>query len=215
MRTGLSPLAYLYRSGYASGPRCRPSRRRQGECLRPILDRLRSLNDTLLPRWPHLAESGVRTTEPVQGILRVSEEYEGVMESATAASARAPRVAARSILPWQQQPGENALWFARFIRYLALGPGRSVSLVAVGRRNAYPVPAHWPAHAKQADWNARGKAFDKAARSDPSLIATLNETLAEWARTAPPTEGVLLLARIAAGGYIAPPPDEDEEDTGT
>jgi hypothetical protein len=110
-------------------------------------------------------------------------------------------------VPWQQQPGENDLWYSRFIRFVALGPGRSVSLAATGRRNAYPVPAHWPIQAKQHDWRPRARAFDEAVTKDPELIAEFNQRLQTLATTAPNGEGDLLTAALKAGGYIQPADD--------
>lgn len=93
-------------------------------------------------------------------------------EQAASHSTARPESPARA--PWDQRPGENDLWYARFLRFVALGPTRSVSLVSKGRRNYYPVPAHWPMKAKQEDWSARAKAFDAAAREDPHLVDRIN-----------------------------------------
>ena len=128
--------------------------------------------------------------------------------------------------PWDPQTGENDLWYARFLRFVALGPGRSVSLVATGRRNAYPVPAHWPIQAKQRSWRERASAFDaealKALRARSTIedrveiIEDFNARLAALASTAPNGEGHYLQASIEAGGYKAHLPDEeDEDDLGT
>lgn len=111
--------------------------------------------------------------------------------------------------PWEQQPGENDLWYSRFLRFVALGPGRSVSLVATGKRNSYPVPAHWPIQAKQKLWRERAKAFDEAAKANASLIELFNALLATLAVSAPNGEGVALTKAVKAGGYQAPPDDED------
>jgi hypothetical protein len=122
--------------------------------------------------------------------------------------------------PWDQQPGENDLWYARFLRFIALGPGRSVSLVATGRRNAYPVPAHWPIQAKQNSWRDRAVAFDEAvvvalrARStiedQVELLEIFTNRLMALASTAPNGEAELLEAALKAGGYQLPPSDDEE-----
>lgn len=76
----------------------------------------------------------------------------------------------KSMSPWEQQPGENDLWYSRFLRFVALGAERSVSLVSTGMKNYYPVPAHWPMVAKQRQWRERAKAFDEAARKDEAAM---------------------------------------------
>lgn len=111
--------------------------------------------------------------------------------------------------PWEQQPGENDLWYGRFLRYLALGPGRSVSLVAKGRRNAYPVPAHWPIQARQLEWKTRAEGFDEAYKVEEVelnkwFVATLVST-----RDRLPTDEANKTMGIM---YQAPPPEEDYED---
>lgn len=113
---------------------------------------------------------------------------------------------------WDQRDDENDLWYARFLRYVAIGPGRSVSLVVTGRKNAYPLPAHWPAQAKQLEWKVRADAFDAAAKATPSLIVTFNNILAAYADAVPNSagkEGVHLRAAVAAGGYQTPPADDE------
>jgi hypothetical protein len=122
--------------------------------------------------------------------------------------------------PWDQQPRENDLWYARFLRFIALGPGRSVSLVATGRRNAYPVPAHWPIQSKQNSWRERATAFDEAvvlalkARNTiedrVDLLETFTNRLMALASTAPNGEAELLQAALQAGGYQLSR-DEDED----
>lgn len=116
-------------------------------------------------------------------------------------ASKAPR---RSPLPWEQQPGENALWYARFLRFVALGPRRSVSLVSTGQRNHYPVPAHWPMVAKQRSWRERATAFDEAVRKDEALMSTF-ESLFVAARMAAPSEEADKMMGIK---YQPPPPDE-------
>ena len=137
-------------------------------------------------------------------------------DSAPAPAAREARTSARSVLrhPWEQQPGENDLWYSRFLRFVALGPGRSVSLVATGRRNAYPVPAHWPIQAKQRLWRERAAAFDRTAHNDPSEIDTFNQLLSSFGATmlGKGDEGSAIASVVQTGGYHAPPEDEDYED---
>lgn len=111
------------------------------------------------------------------------------------------------VIPWERRPGENDLWRARFLRYVALGPSRSVSLVATGRRNAYPIPAHWPIVSKQNAWKERAEAFDAAAKLDPSLIVDLNVEMTALADNAPNGER----EKLRGVTYQPPPPDEDSE----
>lgn len=111
--------------------------------------------------------------------------------------------------PWDQQPGENDLWYARFIRFVALGPKRSVSLVAMGRRNAYPVPAHWPIQAKQRLWRERAAAFDVAAKADQATVTEFNTTIIVGLRDRLVNGEREKLMGVA---YQAPPPEDDYED---
>lgn len=126
-------------------------------------------------------------------------------ESAVPAAATTRRRA--TLLPWEQQVGENDLWFSRFLRYVALGPRRSVSLVATGERNHYPVPAHWPMVAKQRDWRARAQAFDEAARNDEVMVTKLNDTMQMMATIVTSKES----AQLAEARYQPPPPTDDDE----
>jgi hypothetical protein len=105
--------------------------------------------------------------------------------------------------PWDQQQGENDLWYSRFLRFVALGPTRSVSLVATGRRNAYPIPAHWPIQAKQRSWRERAAVFDKAAKDDPTLVDTFNVLIGAFILKAPNGEAGLLHGVV----YQAPTDD--------
>lgn len=63
---------------------------------------------------------------------------------------------------WDRLPDENDLWYHRFLHYLKLGPGRSVSLASTGKRNAYPIPSHWMIVAKEKRWRERAAAYDQA-----------------------------------------------------
>lgn len=76
--------------------------------------------------------------------------------------------------PWDRLPDENDLWYERFTHYLKLGPRRSVSLAATGRRNAYPLPSHWMVVAKEKRWRERAAAYDRAHGliADPASPAT-------------------------------------------
>lgn len=69
---------------------------------------------------------------------------------------------------WDQQANENALWYQRFIDYLKLGPTRSVSLAATGRRNAYPLPSHWMVVSRDYRWKERATAWDAAGSPTPA-----------------------------------------------
>lgn len=143
---------------------------------------------------------------------------EAKLEAASPA-AEVPRVKAKPSStpvpanPWDQQPGENDLWYARFLRYVALGPSlpRSVSLVARGRKNAYPIPAHWPIQAKQNTWKVRAEAFDAAAKADTSgqVTARFNALI-----------GAMQASKLVNGEaekllgvtYQAPPPRGEDDD---
>lgn len=81
-------------------------------------------------------------------------------EQATKQAAQA--TAAPTAKPWERRADENDLWYERFIAYLKLGPGRSVSLVSTGKRNSYPIPSHWMIVAKRNEWRERAAAYDAA-----------------------------------------------------
>jgi hypothetical protein len=121
-----------------------------------------------------------------------------------------PRKVRTALPAWSQQRGENDLWYFRFLRFVALGPGRSVSLVSTGERNHYPVPAHWPIQAKQLNWRERAKIFDEAAKEDPALITTFNGLLESFAVPASEQEKKHLKGLMR---YMAPEIDEDYEDS--
>lgn len=123
---------------------------------------------------------------------------------AATASVTEPAVLVRE--QWDPQIGENALWYARFLRFVALGPTRSVSLVAKGRRNAYPIPAHWPIQAKQHRWRERATAFDEAARNDPRVVDYFNTTLIIMTRDRLIGEDERM--RLDGVMYIVPADDE-------
>jgi len=131
-----------------------------------------------------------------------------MIEPVPDAARAAPAV---EIEAWSQQPGENDLWYSRFLRFIALGPSRSVSLLAMGRRNAYPVPAHWPIQAKQWNWRERAKAFDEAAKVDPRLIEQFNNRLEAVAAEATNGEAGPLSKAVASGGYHAIQEDDQPE----
>lgn len=125
--------------------------------------------------------------------------------------APAPRVRKPDPKPWDQQPGENNLWYARFLRFVAIGPTgpigpRSISLVSTGEKNHYPVPAHWPMVAKQRQWRQRAAAFDEAARRDEAVINTFNALLGAFQMEAPESEAKLLQ------GLAYNRPTDDETD---
>lgn len=121
---------------------------------------------------------------------------------------------------WEQQPKERDLWYARFLRYVALGPSRSMSLVAHGERNHYPVSAHWPPSAKKHHWRSRAAAFDAAVAADPSLGQWLLNAMSIMAvqlgnQDEVSKEVQLLSAAVKGGGYQAPPDDDDEDTVST
>ena len=68
--------------------------------------------------------------------------------------------------PWEQQPGEPNLWYARFERYRLTGPRRSLLALlngerqANGARKARSVPESWALRAKQWRWRERAEAWD-------------------------------------------------------
>lgn len=133
-----------------------------------------------------------------------SEGDMALSEPIASAGKAARRVAAK---PWDQQRGENGLWYARFLRYVALGPTRSISLLTKGRRNAYPVPAHWPVQAKQLNWRERAQAFDEAARKDPSLITLFHSTAESFALNG--MSGATPAERKMMEGLRYIPPEDD------
>lgn len=128
-------------------------------------------------------------------------------ESVASASAGTSR-RQRTLAAWEQQPGENDLWYARFLRYVAIGPGRSVSLVATGRRNAYPVPAHWPIQAKQHSWRERAGAFDEAVKVDKKLENDFSTLVVATRMRLTNGEA----DKLMGVHYQAPPPDEYEDE---
>lgn len=73
--------------------------------------------------------------------------------------------------PWDQQPGESALWFGRFTQYRLLGPRRSIDSA---HRASKPIEgltgqtagAHWFKAAREWDWKARAEAWDEAEREE-------------------------------------------------
>jgi hypothetical protein len=68
--------------------------------------------------------------------------------------------------PWEQQPGEPNLWYARYERYRLAGPRRS--LLALfnserrehGAKKARSIPQSWAQKAKQWRWRERAEAWD-------------------------------------------------------
>lgn len=133
----------------------------------------------------------------------------------TAAAQPTPRASARKATsPWERQPFDTDLWFARFLFYMALGPRRSVSKAAMGRPNAYPVPAHWPIQARQLNWKARAEAFDAEAIANPSLVTRFNTFIRRDAEIIIKATRPVVRAfaeTIIAAGYQPLPPDDYEE----
>lgn len=118
----------------------------------------------------------------------------------------------KSVQPWEQQPGENDLWFSRFLRFVALGGERSVSLVSTGKKNYYPVPAHWPMVAKRDSWRERAKAFDEAYRKDEATMNIWFVTALVAVRGRIPAIEAHKTMGVA---YLPPERDEDESTDST
>lgn len=169
----------------------------------PQASSLYSSLDGLIQEWKLQARG---LSGPIQADNRQVREP---MEAALAMGVTSAR-SQPPIVPWARHEGQNELWYARFLRYVALGPERSVSLVARGRKNAYPVPAHWPVQAKQQAWKVRAEAFDAAAKADPSLVHMFNALLATTAATAPNGEG----EKLQGLTYQVPLRDEYADEDG-
>lgn len=130
-------------------------------------------------------------------------------EAAAAQTVTAGRAVKKE--PWSQLAEENDLWYGRFLRFVAIGPKRSMSILTKGRPNAYPVPAHWPMQASQLKWRERATAFDDAARANPRVIQIFNDQLRTFALATSGKEGPALQA-AALAGYHVPDPDDDGEE---
>lgn len=133
------------------------------------------------------------------------------MSTAATDGSMVPRAHKPDVRAWDQQPGENNLWYARFLRFVAIGPTgpvgpRSISLVSTGQKNHYPVPAHWPMVAKQRLWRERAAAFDEAGRKDEAVINQFNAMLGSFQMEAPESEARLLQ------GLVYNRPADDETD---
>ena len=66
--------------------------------------------------------------------------------------------------PWERQPGEPGLWWARFELFLGLGPRRSVLAVyrpACGQPQAATLPGAWRVAAERWDWRRRAALWDE------------------------------------------------------
>lgn len=129
--------------------------------------------------------------------------------AATADTSPSPRRRAPLAL-WYQQPGENDLWYARFLRFVALGAERSVSLVSTGKKNYYPVPAHWPMVAKKDRWRERARAFDEAHRKDEAGMNRWFVAALVAARDKVHTEEAHKMMGVA---YMPPPVMDDEDES--
>lgn len=89
-----------------------------------------------------------------------------------------------SVQPWDQQPGESAESYARFLLFRGLGPGRTLGAaynqyVATFRNAAerketqrLPVPGHWGDDSSQWRW------LDRAGAWDVHVLSTHGERLA-------------------------------------
>lgn len=72
--------------------------------------------------------------------------------------------------PWQQQPNEPDLWFARFHEFLLSGSGRSLlatyNASAKKPEKARTIPSSWREAAKKWNWESRAIAFDNHQQSE-------------------------------------------------
>lgn len=74
--------------------------------------------------------------------------------------------------PWEQQPGESDLWFARFLSYRDLGRGRTLAKVAqtLARSDShvrqYAGPHHWTERAAAWDVEQQRKHLALIAEND-------------------------------------------------
>jgi hypothetical protein len=72
--------------------------------------------------------------------------------------------------PWDRQPGEPNLWYARFERYRLVGPGRSLlgTLNAEGaekgQRRRTKVPGAWNQALRRWHWRERAESWDEQER---------------------------------------------------
>jgi hypothetical protein len=76
------------------------------------------------------------------------------------------------LAPWERQPGEPMLWFARFERYRLMGAGRSLLALyrwersgmngrgATGSGGARTIPNAWRRAAERWRWRERAEAWD-------------------------------------------------------
>lgn len=72
--------------------------------------------------------------------------------------------------PWDQQPGEDTRWYARFDAYRRLGPARTIRAAyaaecasrGVVRRRSQSVPGSWDAAQARWRWAERAQAWDAA-----------------------------------------------------
>ena len=77
--------------------------------------------------------------------------------------------------PWEQQPGEPNLWYARLERYRLAGPSRSLlgTLNAErqqrGANKGKSVPQAWARNAKRWRWRERAEAWDEHQRRQARL----------------------------------------------
>jgi hypothetical protein len=72
--------------------------------------------------------------------------------------------------PWDRQPGEPNLWYARFERYRLAGPRRSLlgavnaELTSNGRNKQAKVPGAWNRAFGRWHWRERAEAWDEQER---------------------------------------------------
>lgn len=66
-----------------------------------------------------------------------------------------------SLRPWDQLPQETDLWYERFIRYMLMGPSRSVPKVAAIFGASPNALSSWFAKAKDNHWHDRARKWDQ------------------------------------------------------
>jgi hypothetical protein len=77
--------------------------------------------------------------------------------------------------PWERQPGEANLWYARFERYRLAGPQRSFlgilndERVRRGKKKGRSIPQAWADNIKRWRWRDRALAWDEQERWEARL----------------------------------------------
>jgi hypothetical protein len=114
--------------------------------------------------------------------------------TATATRGPTPGASGEAGAPWEQQPGEPALWHARFHLFLTMGAERTLEDAwrrslpqEAGRRGGKRPGSHWYAACARWRWIERARAFDaherqKDLRDRARMIEAVNERHALQAR---------------------------------